>query len=98
MIADGYDRIAHDAASRAFGRRDIAARFGHVRYTPVAELRFRFSHLVLEAITCSGVRSNAQEEFGTAGRGRVRPEQGDTHENRRSSARIECTGIDHRPH
>ena len=26
------------------------------------------------------------------------PEQGDTHENRRSSARIECTGIDHRPH
>ena len=26
------------------------------------------------------------------------PEQGDTHENRHSSARIECTGIDHRPH
>ena len=65
---------------------------------PVAEQRFRFSHLVLEAITCSGVRSNAQEELERQEEVALGPEQGDTHENRHSSARIECTGTDHRPH
>ena len=42
--------------------------------------------------------SNAEEESERQEAVALGHEQGDTHENRHSSARIECAGIDQRPH